>query len=109
MSTNLEGTYQRDKSNFVSSAKNFILTLTTRANTTPKKPPLFLIYKASDNPKGVYVSSLYESVSQDTKTSKNEPLTYLFDWQGVKYTMTITDTSAVINQKDIKGGVGKNP
>lgn len=99
MASKLEGTYQRAKSHLLNKFGNHILTIGHRKNTTPQKPPLYLLYKTPKGEPDKYISSLYEMPGEGKETGK---YTYSMDFKGVKYVMTISDTEA--NIRAMQGG-----
>lgn len=93
MSSKLEGTYQRAKSNLLDKVGKHILTIGHRRNTTPQKPPLYLLYKTPAGEPDKYISSLYELSTEGIKTGI---YTYSLDFEGIRYVMSISDTEANI-------------
>jgi len=68
--------------------ENSTLKIFTRKKTTPTKPKHFLVQVQGKKKR--YISSLY-----------GEPPTFSFEYQGKRYTLTLSDSEAIIE----KGGV----
>jgi hypothetical protein len=81
---NITGTYNRLGNNLIHSTEKIKLLITVRANVTDKKSVKFLLDK-TDN-KGSYISSLY--LVQDNTGVE----VYKFDYQGIKYILTQSET-----------------
>ena len=99
MAAKLEGTYQRAKSNLLDNFGKHILTIGHRVKITPQKPPKYLLFKTPEGEQDKYISSLYEITSEGKETAK---YSYLLDFEGIKYVMTLSDTEA--NIRAMQGG-----
>lgn len=82
---NLVGVYKRVGSTLTSQTHKLVIG--TRQKTTPNKTHHFIVRKDLDGNNGVYISSLYP-VDENI---------YLFDYQGRKYTLTISASSAKVD------------
>jgi len=99
MTSKLEGKYQRAKSKLLNQLGTHILTIGHRKNTTPQKPPLYLLYKTPGGQKDKYISSLYEMPGEGKQIGI---YTYSMDFSGTRYVVTISDTEA--NIRAMQGG-----
>ena len=104
MTSNLEGSYQIDKTNVVNS--KYHLVIGTRKKPTPDKPKYYLLHRLSPT-NHKYISSLYTINGQEMAKY------YSFEWQGQHYTLTYLDgqdkaeiRSAIM---PVKGVAGSNP
>jgi hypothetical protein len=80
----LVGTYQREGSKLIS--ENLNLLISKRKNTSPTKPPYFIVNKTS-SPKGDYISSLYPLGNNEFK----------IDFQGTNYKIIFEEQVAHIS------------
>ena len=81
---NLVGHYQRQGQTL--SSEKQILTVCNRKNTTATKSKSFLVLKSDANPKGIYISSLYQ---------KGEGI-YSLEYQQKRYNLTLNADDAKI-------------
>lgn len=78
---NFSGTYNVVGNQLLNTDNNTKLVLSERANVTGKKTRYFLLDKSTQS--GTYISSLYEF------TMNTDIDTYSFDYQSIKYILTI--------------------
>ena len=87
---NISGQYSRQGANFYPiNTNNPVLVFATRKNTTPNKPPHYLLAKVGKQFN--YVSSVYEI----------NPNEYAFDYDHTKYVLTLTGDQATIEQNNL--------
>lgn len=84
---NFVGTYKKVGNNLTSTDGTKLL-ISTRANTSKGKTPLFLVNKSIV--KGGYVSSLYPTEIENQ---------YNFDYKSVKYTIVVKEVEQIAEVK----------
>lgn len=85
----LTGLYQITGSKMTRADLNGHLQIVTRKQVTPSKPALYIVFKHPENPRGEYVSSMYQT---------DDPMVYRIETGGQHYAVRhVTPETVVID------------